>query len=209
MDEMTEALLWGMLNWTAVGPDGLPAQILKIDHPAFAQYFHDILVNVRVAGEVPQHWKDAHHQGPSHKDRTDCNNYYRGSSLVAHAGKVLLNTVLSRLGNYRENEGINTPGETARLPPRTINDRYAVRRAPIARARTTEENPPVHVLHRSAEITTLSDRELLWEVLTGSGVPTKMHTIIRNFHEGVRARVRTGDGQHSEWFDVTQGLRQG
>ena len=66
MDEMTEALLWGMLNWTAVGPDGLPAQILKIDHPAFAQYFHDILVNVRVAGEVPQHWKDAHHQGPSH-----------------------------------------------------------------------------------------------------------------------------------------------
>ena len=25
----------------------------------------------------------------------------------------------------------------------------------------------------------------------------------------MRARVRTDDGEHSEWFDVTQGLRQG
>ncbi|MEP5351923.1 MAG: reverse transcriptase domain-containing protein, partial [Luteolibacter sp.] len=53
------------------------------------------------------------------------------------------------------------------------------------------------------------DRELLWEVLTRFGVPTKMLRIIRNFHDGMRARVRTDDGEHSEWFDVTQGLRQG
>ena len=36
MDEITEALE-GMSNWEAVGPDGLPAELLKIDHPAFAQ----------------------------------------------------------------------------------------------------------------------------------------------------------------------------
>ena len=36
-----------------------------------------------------------------------------------------------------------------------------------------------------------------------------MLTTIRNFHEGVRGRVRTYDGEHSEWFHVTQGLRQG
>ena len=53
------------------------------------------------------------------------------------------------------------------------------------------------------------DRELLWEILTRSGVPTKMLTIIRNFHEGMWTCVRTDDGEHSEWFDVPQGLRQG
>ena len=53
------------------------------------------------------------------------------------------------------------------------------------------------------------DRELLWEVLPRSGVPTKVLTIARNFNEGKRARVRTGDGEHSEWFDITQGVRQG
>ena len=36
-----------------------------------------------------------------------------------------------------------------------------------------------------------------------------MLTIIRNFHDGMRARVRTDDGEHSEWFDVAQWLRQG
>ena len=53
------------------------------------------------------------------------------------------------------------------------------------------------------------DRELLWVVLARFGVPEKMLTVIRQFHEGMRARFRTDDGEHSEWFDVTQGLRQG
>ena len=53
------------------------------------------------------------------------------------------------------------------------------------------------------------DRELLWEVLARFGVPEKMLTVIRQFHEGMRARVLTDDGEHSESFDVTQGLRQG
>ena len=53
------------------------------------------------------------------------------------------------------------------------------------------------------------DRELLWEVLTRFGVPAKILKVIRQFHDGMRARVRTDDGEYSEWFDVTQGLRQG
>ena len=49
------------------------------------------------------------------------------------------------------------------------------------------------------------DRELLWVVLARFGVP-QMLTVIRQFHEGMRARVCTDDGEHSEWFDVTLGL---
>ena len=36
-----------------------------------------------------------------------------------------------------------------------------------------------------------------------------MLAIILSSHEGMRARVRADDDGHSEWFDVTQGLRQG
>ena len=53
------------------------------------------------------------------------------------------------------------------------------------------------------------DRELLWAVPTHFGVPEKMPTVIHQFHKGMRARARTDDGEKSEWFDVTQGLRQG
>lgn len=36
----------------------------------------------------------------------------------------------------------------------------------------------------------------------------KMLTMLRNCHEGVRARVHTNNSEHSKWFDVTLGLRQ-
>ena len=54
------------------------------------------------------------------------------------------------------------------------------------------------------------DRELLWQVLTRFGLPAKMpsYSPVPRRHAGVRACVRTDDGEHSEPFDVTQRLRQ-
>ncbi|CAM9661930.1 unnamed protein product, partial [Ectocarpus sp. 12 AP-2014] len=52
------------------------------------------------------------------------------------------------------------------------------------------------------------DRELLWKVAR-AGIPEEMITVIRQFHDGMRARVRMDDGEFSTWFWVTQGLRQG
>ena len=46
-------------------------------------------------------------------------------------------------------------------------------------------------------------------MLARFGVPDKMLTVKSEFHEGKRVRVRRDDGEHSEWFDVTQALRQG
>ena len=53
------------------------------------------------------------------------------------------------------------------------------------------------------------DRTLLWKVLARFGVPQKMISVIRQFHDGMRACVRLDDGECSEWFPVEQGLRQG
>ena len=36
-----------------------------------------------------------------------------------------------------------------------------------------------------------------------------MIEMICQFHDGIRACVRSDDGQCLEWFEVTQGLRQG
>ena len=53
------------------------------------------------------------------------------------------------------------------------------------------------------------DRELLRVVLTRFGVPAKIRKVIRQFHDGIRAHVRTDHDEHSQWFHVTQGLGQG
>ena len=80
-------------------------------------------------GEVPQQCKDAtikflHKK----KDRSDCNNY-RGISIVAHSGKVLLKMVASRPSNYCEAKGILTEEQCGFRPARwTIDMLLFVRR---------------------------------------------------------------------------------
>ena len=52
------------------------------------------------------------------------------------------------------------------------------------------------------------DRTLLWTVLARFGVTQIMSTVIRQFHDGMRACVRRDDRVCSRWFAVEQGLRQ-
>ena len=116
MDEIP-AVVRGMPNWKAVGPDSLPAELLKIDHPEFIRYFHNLLVNVWRTGNVPQQWKDAtikvlHEK----KDRSDCNNY-RGISLVAHSGKVLLKWSRPASATTARSKGYS-PKNSAAFAPR-------------------------------------------------------------------------------------------
>ena len=157
-------------------------------------------------GDAPQQWQDAtikvlHKK----KDHSDCN--YRGMSLV-DSGKVLLKVVASRLSNYFEAKRILPEEQCGFRPARsTIDMMFVVRRLKeIGRARKIPLYMCFVDLQRAYDSV---DRELLWVVLVRFGVPEKMLTVIRQLHEGMRARVRTDDGEHSEWFDVTQGPRQG
>ena len=79
-----------MANCKAVGPDGLPVELLKvlvdeIDSDNLASVY-EIIVAVWRRGRVPQQRKDATIKAlHKKKDTTECGNY-RGISLVAHAG---------------------------------------------------------------------------------------------------------------------------
>ena len=52
------------------------------------------------------------------------------------------------------------------------------------------------------------DRTLLWTVLARFGVPQIMISVIRQFHDGMRACVRLDDRLCSRWFAVERRLRQ-
>ena len=59
----TKKSLRSMANGKAMGPDELPAELLKLElsdssHEILLA-FHDIIVAVWMTGEVPQEWKDA------------------------------------------------------------------------------------------------------------------------------------------------------
>ena len=129
----TKKTLRSMANGKAIGPDELPAELLKLglsdsSHEILLA-FHDIIVAIWMTRKVPQEWKDAtikvlHKK----KDRTECSNY-RGLSLVAHAGKVLLKIVANRLGDFCEEVGILPEEQSGFRPQRSTTDMmFVVRR---------------------------------------------------------------------------------
>ena len=110
-----------MANAKAVGPDGLPAGLLKLglqqDRTIMLE-LHRLTTLIWREGKVPQQWKDAvitvlHKKG----DKTKCGNY-RGISLVSHVGKVLLKVVARRLGAYCEAKGLLSEEQCGFRPDR-------------------------------------------------------------------------------------------
>ena len=108
MQELTDVIRL-LANGKPVGPDGVSVELFKITlngDPALRRRMLDVADGIWRGGEVPQQWKDAimmvlHKK----KDRTECGNY-RGISLVAHAGKILLKIIARRLSEYFERVGI-------------------------------------------------------------------------------------------------------
>ena len=98
-----------MANAKVVGPDGLPAKLLKLglqQDRTILRELHRLTILIWRQGKVPQQWKYAvitvlHKKG----DKTECGDY-RGISLVSHVGKVLLKVVARRLSAYCEAKGL-------------------------------------------------------------------------------------------------------
>eukprot|EP00752_Nemacystus_decipiens_P018516 g16601.t1 len=209
--EEVEAATKGLGNWKAVGPDLLAAELLKVDgddEPIVRERLRAIFVEVWNGGEMPQKWKDATIKVLYKKgDRSNFNNF-RGISLLSHVGKVLAKTVTNRLTAFCEANDILPEEQCGFRPGRsTVCMLFVVRRLQeLGRRRRI----PLYMCFIDLQKAYDSvDRELLWKVLARAGIPAEMIAVIRKFHDGMRARVRMDDGELSDWFPVTQGLRQG
>ena len=195
----------------AVGPDGLPAELLKLglqqDRTILLE-LHRLTTLIWREGKVPQQWKNAviivlHKKG----DKTECGNY-RGILPVSHAGKVLLKVVARRLGDYCEAKGLLLDEECGFRPDRsTTHMKFVVRR--LQEIRRKAGVSLLMCLIDLQKMYNTVDLTLLWQVLTRIGVPPQIIAVIRQLHDGTRACVRPDDGVCSDWVEVEQGLRQG
>ena len=209
MQELTDAIR-SLANGKAVGPDGVSVELFKITFngdPALRRRLLDIVVRIWRGSEVPQQWKNAiimvlHKK----KDRTECGNY-RGISLVAHAGKILLKIIARRLSEYCERVGDLPEEQSGFRPIRSTTDMMFVIRRLQELAR--KKRVPLYVCFIDLTKAYDSvDRTLLWTVLARFGVPQIMISVIRQFHDGMRACVRLDDRVCSRWFAAEQGLRK-
>ena len=47
-----------MANWKVVGPNSLPAVLLRADNALFMRYFRNVLSNGWRTGDAPQQWNN-------------------------------------------------------------------------------------------------------------------------------------------------------
>ena len=210
MQELTDTIR-SLANGKAVGSDGVSIELFKIAlnvDPALHWRLLDIVIRIRRGSEVPQQWKNAiimvlHKK----KDRTECGNY-RGISLVAHAGKILLKIIARRLSEYCQRVGILPEEQTRFRPNRSTTDMMFV----IRRLQKLAQKKRIPLYVCFIDLTKAYDsvdRTLLWTVLARFGEPHNIISVIHQFHDSMRVCVRLDDRVCSRWFAVEQGLRQG
>ena len=210
-EEEIATAMKAMANAKAVGPDGLPVELLKLglqQDRTILRELHRLTIFIWRQGKVAQQWKDAvvtvlHKKG----DKTECGNY-RGISLVSHAGKIFLKVVARRLSAYCEAKGLLPEEQSGFRPDCSTTDMmFVARRLQQVRRKAGVSLHMCFIDLQKAYNTV--DRTLLWQVLTRIGVPPQMIAVIRQFHDGMRACVEPDDGFCSDWFEVEQGSRQG
>ena len=111
--------------------------------------------------------------------------------------------VATRLSHYCEREGI-LPEEQSGFRPRrsTVDMLFVIQRLhELARKKGTAVFACFINLTKAYDSV---DQELLWDVLRRFGVPPKMLAVIRNFHDGMRARVRMDSGLLSSGSTCTK-----
>ena len=200
-EEEIATAMKAMSNAKAVGPDGLPAEQLKLglqQDRTIVLELHRLTILIWRQGKVPQQWKDAvitvlHKKG----DKTECGNY-RGISLVSHAGKVLLKVVARRLSAYCEAKGLLPEEQCGFRPDRSTTDMMFV----VRRLQEVGRKAGVSLHMRFTDLQKAYDtvdRTLLWQILTRIGVPPQMMFVVRRLQEVGR---KAGVSLHMRFTDL-------
>ena len=179
---------------------GVSVELFKItlnDDPALRRRLLDIVVRIwrgarcRSSGKMPSSWY-------STKRRIGQSAATTGS-LVAHASKILLKIIARRLSEYCKRVGILPEEQIGFRPNRSTADRiFVIRRL---QELAWKKQIPLYVCFIDLiKAYDSVDRTLLWTVLARFGVPHNMISVIRQFHDGMRACVRLDDRVCSRWF---------
>ena len=135
-----------------------------------------------------------------------CDNH-RGISLLSIAGKVLARALLNRLNERLEQSVLLQESQCGFRKDRgTIDMIFTARQF---QEKCQEQKMDLYMTF--VELTKAFDTdscEGLWKIMAKFGYLTKFIAMVRQFHDGMLARVQN-DGVISDPFSVTNGVKQG
>ena len=217
LEEVNKAIS-SLSNGKAPGSDGIPAEVFANGGPLLTEKLLELFQLMWNGDELPQSFKDPSitHLYKNKGNRRICDNH-RGISLLEIAGKILARICLNRLQKHLECATEDAPPDVqpSLLPESqcgfrqargTVDMIFTVRQL---QEKSREQNKGLFITF--VDLTKAFDtvnRDALWKIMSKFGCPEKFVNIVRLFHDGMQARVKD-DGQYSEPFPVTNGVKQG
>ena len=190
------------------GVDSIPAEVYAFGGEKLIEKLTEMFNHMLEAGELPQDFKDASiiHLYKNKGDRQVCDNH-RGISLLSIAGKILARMLLNRLLDHLSSNDLLPESQCGFRKERGTADMiFAARQI---QEKCLEQNEALYITF--VDLTKAFDtvcREGLWKILAKFGCPPEFITMVRQFHDGMQATVKS-NGSVSEPFAVTNGVKQG
>ena len=167
----------------------------------------ELFISIWNTGNVPQDFKDTSivYLYKNKGNRNCCDNY-RGISLLSIAGKILARVLLNRLLAHLEQDLLPESQCGFREGRGTADMIFAARQLQEKFREQKRELFSTYVDRTKAF--DIVSRIGLWKIMAKFGIPDKFIGIVRSFHEGMQASVSV-DGESSNSFEVTNGVKQG
>ena len=208
MGELTKALRQMGIR-KAPGVSGIPVEAIVWGTSEDTSYALLLLYNVIwTTGQVPQAFRDSIITMILKSGDPMRFTNYRGLCLNEHQGKIFERLIANRLILMMKQVPQGIPDSQCGFVPgkSTMNASFVDRSLSSGYRASGKKLYKYYV-----DLTKAYDRvfrELLWKILYRLGVPPLMLAVIRGLHDGARGQVRW-NGQLSDWFRLTLGLRQG
>ena len=204
-EELTQALDKLKMR-KAGGKSGILPELILHGCPELWERMLKMIRQVWEDGTVVRDWKDSLVVPiPKKGDLRHCDNW-RGISLLDVVGKILARIVKERLEGIAES--VLPESQSGFRKGRGCVDMIFIARQLVEKTR--EHNDTLYMLFVDLKKAYDSvPRQALWKVLEKCGVPPRILSIVRSFHEGMHAEVKVGPAATTESFEVRNGLRQG
>ena len=183
----------------APGSDAIPAEIYKAGGLPVAEKLTELFHIMWRKEAIPQEFKDATiiHLFKRKWNPQVCDNH-RGISLLSIAGKILARVLLNRLNNHLERSGLLPESQSGFRKNRGTIDMiftYMIFTARQLQEKCQEQNMDLYMtfVDLPKAFDTVS-REGHWKIMAKFGCPAKFIAMVRQFPDGMLARVDVTNG---------------
>src|SRR6218665_2572562 len=202
--EEVQAAIGSLKKRKSPGEDNITQEMIQAGEESSVQMMHTLCKKIYQEKSCPANWGKAIIV-PIHKkkDTRDCNNY-RGISLLSVPGKVYTSILRQRLKRYVE-EIMAEEQAGFRAARGTMDQLFVIRQLA---EKYFEKNKNLY--NNFIDFRQAFDsvwQQGLWQVLRNYGIPEELVELLEDMYSKSPSAVRV-DGELTEWFRVTVGVRQ-